>query len=258
MSGQVGALVLPVPVASPARIVDPVAVGLADFFRYVIRAAIGPAAAAVNATLSDVLPTANVLTHDPAGYWVRGPFPALYLWPEGDSTVRQHSTVYDVRERRLRLFYVLTEAVGPDGQKLWSGLATAVDAALVRASARGYEPAYSYGTSLAGTPIAQSLGPLGAVGWEYQGGRPDLAVPVPSASAQAGGPGEGAITRAYPVLFGSVLVRERVLADTGIYSVTPDMSVEIVTNETGDLADPLAFLEGVLPESDGSDQLGPP
>jgi hypothetical protein len=260
-TSNVGGLVLPLDTTSAEHsVLDPVVVGLADYFAFWIRHELNTKLAQLrpgtgDGAIPDPLPSANVFYVDPQAHWVRDPLkiPALYVWwpRDGRSKVGEYSTVYDKRERDLRLMYVAGRETRPKGALGFSGLPAVVDAILTKASARGRHPEYGYNGDAFGTPIHRSLAPAGALGWEYTGGYPDFYAVVPNVPKGAtGGNASGYEVTGFPVLLGTVHVVEKVLHDDLTYlDRTPDIVMTVTTGP--DTNDPIEIGGGILPFDDG-------
>jgi hypothetical protein len=258
MTATTGAITVPLPSGGAEKaITDPALLGILDFLAFCIRDGIGVRGIEQRPTeITNVLPTNNVFPFDPAGNWVRQGTPALYLWwpKEDTSKIVEYSTLYDARIRKLRLFYVCAEVVDKLGARIYAGLPAAIDAILLRASSLGRHPSYSYNDDPLGTPLSFSLNRERPVQWAYEGGHSDFYAAIPEIADRPGGPPQGQTKRGYPVLFGTVLVKEVVESEQ--FEETdrmPDITATINTNESGDFADTIEFMQGVLPAPDGSE-----
>lgn len=250
MSYRVGGLELPLPTAGDLAITDPVLVKLVDYLAFWVTYGIGAKGVLQRpADITNVLPAANRFYYDPRGTWVRDSTPAFYLWwPDRQRSKRVSRGLAQVfRERELRLLYVLAEVQWPDGARIYSGLPDAVDALMHQASEEGRHPLYGYNGAVLGTPIAHSIAPPGAFEWEYLGGQPNFAVPRPTSSERQGANGGGVILRGYPVLEGTITVRERLDGDDDAIELMPDVPVTAST-EDGEM-----IIERILPAPDGAD-----
>jgi hypothetical protein len=250
VSYQVGGLDLPLPTAGDLAITDPVLVRLVDYLAFWVTYGIGAKGVLQRpAEITNVLPAGNRFYYDPRGTWVRDPKPAFYLWwPDKQRSKKvSRGLAQAFRERELRLLYVLAEVQYPDGARVYSGLAGAIDALMHQASQEGRHPAYGYGGATPGTPIAHSIAEPGAFEWEYLGGQPDFLVPRPSPSERQSANGGGVILRGYPVLMGTISVRERIDGDDDAIELMPDVPVTATTE------DGLTIIERILPAPDGAD-----
>lgn len=249
MTYQVGGLEIPLPTAGDLAITDPVLVKLVDYLAYWITYGLGAKGVLQRPTeITNVLPAGNRFYYDPRGTWVRDPKPAFYLWwPDGQKSKKTSRGIAQAfRERELRLLYILADVQWPDGARIYSGLADAVDAIMHQASEEGRHPLYGYGTDPTGTPIAHSIARPGAFEWEYAGGQPRFLVPRPSPSERQSANGGGVIVRGYPVLEGTIMVRERIDGDDDALELLEDVPVGITTEG-------VTILEGWLPAPDGSE-----
>lgn len=253
MTARVGAQVIPVPAGAEVRVLDPLVEGLLDYLAWWIVWGFGAQGVRQRPTgataITNVLPTANRFPYDPRDTWLRDPRPALYLWwpNRQQSRVRRFSATQDVRERQLRLMYALAEVQHPDGARVYSGLVQAIEAIVIQAASDGYHPEYGYSGAPAGTPIADSLAPLGMVGWEYVGGAPDFIAVKPVEAARAvGGPAGGHIHRGFPVYLGVLRVLERI----ELYATPSEQMPDVATTLTHD---GVTVVEGYLPGPDGSE-----
>lgn len=219
MTSEVGALTLPVPEdyesVAPAvtPFADPFILGLLDFFGHVIKDAIETRLVQLRPTLiTDACPEANRHGFDPRQSFVRLPTPSLFLWwGSGRSKNIEHSTLRNRRERELSLLYVVAPVKYPDGAEVFAGVTNAVDAALARASDRGWHPTYGFADDPVGTPLVRSLAPPGVLGWSYEGGTSGVLEPVPRKRRNAD---PNMIEDCFPALQGTVKVVERIECDS--------------------------------------------
>jgi hypothetical protein len=229
MTSKVGALTLPVPEATvPSPFVDPFIDGLLDFLAHCIRDAIGARLTELRTEIVDALPAENLHAFDPRGSWVRRPIPALYLWwsDKGRSKVRQHTLVRHIRERELSLLYVVAPVIYPDGAEVFQGVTAAADAALARASDRGWHPTYRFTeVEPLGTPLVRSLAPPGVLGWQYEGGQNGVLEPVPRRAKGAAATNH--VEHCFPALMGTLRIQERVESDDFVDDAGAESEVTI-------------------------------
>lgn len=211
MTTTIGPTTLPLPSGeADDAIVDLVCKGLADYLAFWIRTCIGAKAVEQRPTLiTDALPVNNVFYVDPRGTWARddAKLPSLYVYWEdkGESKWQRYSTSKSMRERTLKFQYAMGEVVYPDGARVYSGLASAVDAAIAMGIRDGYHPSYGYGSDPDGTPIATSLG---GIGIDYLGGGPFFAKTRPASDPRPGGQSENTIHRGIQLVIGKIRVQE--------------------------------------------------
>lgn len=253
-ASAVGALDLPIAAGTISdALADPVVTGLLAFLGYWIKLELDAKLAVQSPTSADACPTANRYPYDPRGYWVRNAKPALYVWWKGQSEIVDQTLVYTKRERDLGVFYVFEELVAPDGMVPRAGIIAAVDAAIAKASERGYHPSFSHNGAAAGTPLHLALASAGMLGWEYRGGSAGWMVPVPDASARAGGAGTGYVQRGFPALDGTIRVWERVLGPQQSDADTNRDALFTMSLDDGDGRDPVDLVSRYLVGPDGAE-----
>lgn len=253
-ASAVGALDLPIAAGTLADpLADPIVNGLLAFLGYWLKSELDAKLAIQSPTSADACPSANRFPYDPRGYWVRNPKPALYVWWKGPSEIADQTLVYAKRERDLGVWYVFEELVAPDGLTPRAGIAAAVDAVIAKACDRGYHPSFSYNGAGAGTPLAYALADKGLVGFEYRGGTAGWMVPVPDASARAGGAGTGYVQRGFPCVEGTIRVWERVLGPQPTDADTNRDALFTMALDDGDGREPVDLLGRYLVGPDGAD-----
>src|SRR5262245_27958862 len=101
---RVGAHTLPVP-AGPVDgdFIDPCLAGFADYLQFSLRDALNVELARLHGTSADACP--HTFLYDPAGYFVRNPFPALYVWSPR-SVIQRRTIQYDMRVRTITAQYM--------------------------------------------------------------------------------------------------------------------------------------------------------
>lgn len=253
VAGTVGGLRLPMAAGSAnAGLSDPTVAGLLSYLAFVLKSDLDAKLAQMGGTASDACPIANRYPWDPDTHFVRGLFPALYVWWNGRSVKRPQTLVYDIRERKIDCLYVFQELSAPDGLRSRAGLIAAVDASFAKAAERGRHPDYEPTGFAAGTDILTALGLLK---WDYDGGQAGFMAPIPATSGAIGGPPEGNIKRGYPSLRGSFTVWERIGPETleDPQDVTPDILAEFETSDLYDLDNTTPILSRYLVAPDGSE-----
>lgn len=237
--------------AARSSLEDPVALGLLDYFAFWLNASLNAQLAVMPPHSAQAVPTGRTFAYDPGGYWVRNGTPALYVWWQSDE-LRNHSTLKDGLAGRYGILYVSDEVVAPAGLQHFAGITPAARRVLRRAADLGYHPSYGYNGAEDGTPIFLSLG---IASWKFNRLQHGAMTPVPATAANPGGAGEGGIQRFFPAVQGEIEVVE-VVGQTiprDPEDLMGDISATIGTNENGDVADPLDFMERILPGPDGSE-----
>jgi hypothetical protein len=175
-TGQVGALTLPVPVASPttAKLTDPVVEAILDYLAWSLNTDLSMRLAQLTGTSTTAVPTANRFTFDPfepRGHSVRRPVPALFVWWDGTSTPYPFSQLHNGRQRTISVMYIFDELPALAEMDRRSGLMAAVEASVVKALDRRHHPSYSYNSMPLGTPIDESVGDAHQWDVAYLGGQ---------------------------------------------------------------------------------------
>lgn len=241
--------------AALSAIPDPIQAVLLDFFAFVLNTNLNAKLAVLTPTSATAVPTGQTFAYDPGTWWPRNPKPALYMWWRGKSTPRQLTTVRDVRERDLGVFYVTEEQVYPSGVAKRQALLSHVDGLLTQASNKGYHPSYAYGSAVAGQLVHHYISSPGMIGWEYTGGVVSMMAPVEASDPRPGGGGEGAIVRAFPALMGTIKVVERVgdwiPVDPTDTMVDGDLILRVNDEDTG--LGLLDLVERVIPPWEGTE-----
>jgi hypothetical protein len=252
---SVGPLAIPVPANASYTIHDTVVRGLADYFRYWLRAGLNTALTSLVGTASDAVPTANVFYWDPAQYFTRGrgdgaanPVPSLFVWRMGSKAVS--ASITDVlRRSQIGVCWIFDELTLPAAWEDRYGLCSAADAILMAACERGYHPSYGYGDHADGTHIAVSLNLGGNHPWlDYEGGQAGMLSPVPQAlQAQIRGADQPAV-HAFPCLRASLVIHEAIGAflPSDPDEVGQDIQTTIAVGN-GDATGSVEVLSGVLP-----------
>lgn len=273
VASKVGGTSLPlVAGAANAPIVDPLTDLLLVYIGHWIKTSIDPrlslldgpgvtAGAAVAVT--DACPTTRRFSYDPGSWWMRDktllgkavdPSPALYIW-ERTCKVERYTMVYDVQTRNMGLFYVFPECAGPDGQRARSGLLSAINKVIARASQRNSHPTFTYqGTSYPDVPITSIIAERGRVSWEFTESAIGFEVPIPSAHAAPGGTAAGGYSQyGFPAIRATIMTKELVGHDTVVDpdDVAFDTTMSIYTNEDGNAQDLALFSESVVPMPTG-------
>jgi len=249
MSSSVGAITIPVAAgASLSAATDTIVAGILDFFAFTLKTALDAKLAALVGTSADACPVANRFPYSQGTWWPRNPVPALYVTWEGKSRPVPDTLVYNKRIRELSVFYVFDEIYAPDGLDAREALMALADSALATASSNGRHPSYTPPGGTAGQLLSWAIAEPGMLAWEYTGGEYGRMMPVPMSDAKAGGDGEGANVRFYPCLQGRVEVHERVGLDVSSdpADVNGDTLISIRVDETGEAAEPLEIISGVI------------
>lgn len=255
LSTTVGAQPIPFPTAGAGTpIEDRAAVVLLDYLAFWLRYALDDKLAEIGGANPDLdppenyasaCPAANLFPYDPAKIWPRNPKPALYVWWNGRRRRIPKTMVYDLRERELSFVWIYCQTTTPDGGVARSGLTAAVDAVLARAEHKGRHTGWSYGTFPANTLVSTVAG---LHSWEIGQTEPGAYAPVVSSSS------EGYESNFYPVVRGTILVRERVYNDQpeAPDDLNTDPSVTIGTNEENPAEEALDLYEIRIPTPFGS------
>jgi len=238
--------------AARSSLTDPVALGLLSYLAFWLNASLNAQLAVMTGHTATAVPTGNTFAYDPIGMWVRNNTPALYVWWKSDTKI-QHSTLRDGLQGTYGILYVSDELVAPAGSQHFAGISAAVRRVLRTANDRGFHPDYGHGTDPDGTPLFVSLD---LARWNFTRLTAGALVPVPATSAAVGGTGEGGIVRYFPAVEGEIEVVE--IVGQPIPRVPEDLlgdaTMEIATNEGGDVGDVVTIMHRVLPAPDGSEQ----
>jgi hypothetical protein len=248
--------------ATRSSLEDPVAVGLIDYFAHWLNTSLnaqlavmtGHTATAVPVNDFTALPSEGVhrCAYDPMGTWVRNATPALYVWWKSDRPVN-HSTLKDGRVSTYGILYVSDEIIAPAGSQHIAGIAPHVRRVLNLTEDRGYHPTYGYGDDEDGTPIHISLG---IHAWRFTRLQAGAMAPVPNVSSAPGGEGEGGVVVYYPAVEGDMEVIEVIGQQIPVdpTDLLVNTTLDIRTNEFGDVTDTVEMLDRYLPAPDGSEQ----
>lgn len=264
-SGLVGALQLPLAAGSAnARFEDPLLDALLAFVAFVLNDSLNAKLAMHTglkrgSTVCQAVPTGQTFPFDPTDPQAekfRLDPPCLFMWWPDDSVLTagtQAGTVhYDVRQRALRLLWMMPELPSTDQFKLRYAMFQAADAALCAASNRGFHRGFSHNNYPLGTPVAECVAPLGTVSWRYVGGRATrwgLNDRDPTSSDLA-----AECKRDWLCLAGSIAVTERVEhttpQDPGDVAGELTMAIEGCSESL----DPIPIMDRYLDAPDGSEQ----
>lgn len=253
-----GGLPLPVPAgAASDSFPDPACDALLDYLGFWLREMLNAKLASMGGARparpgqpsedpANACPVANVYAFDPmlGEVWRRNPKPAIYIWWNGQSKSTQKTIVYKLRERQLALLWVFVEVNSPEGDGKRYGTLAGVDAVIERAIDRGSHPSYGYDGATPGTPIWRSMGvdEIKIVDMV-----PGKLAPIP-AGGERRDAAVGQVINYYPAVRGTIVVSERVPADSlGADDLNVDMSMIVATNEEGDVLDPLDVVEIIIP-----------
>lgn len=238
--------------ASRSSLEDPVALGFVDYFAHWLNTSLNAQLAVMTGHSAQAVPTANRFGYDPMGIWVRNGTPALYVWWKSDRPIA-HSTLKDGRVSTYGVMYLGDEVVAPAGSQHYAGLAPHVRRVLNLAADRGFHPTYSYNGNDAGTPLFLSLG---IAKWGFARLEAGVMAPIPNVSSAPGGPGEGGILRYFPAVVADMdvveVVGQAIPRDPD--NVLVNATLDIRTNEAGDVTDTVQMMERYLPHPDGSEQ----
>lgn len=255
VSTTVGLQPIPFPTAGAGSpIEDRAAVVLGDYLAFWLRYALDAKLAEIGGANPDLDPPETystavasdaVFPYDPTKIWPRNPKPALYLWWNGRRRRLAKTMIYDLRERELSFVWIYCQSTSPDGGIARAGLTAAVDAVLARAEHRGRHPSWSYTGYPANTLVSTVAG---VHSWEIQQTEAGAYAPVVSSSS------EGYESNFYPVVRGTILVRERVYDDQpeAPDDLNTDPAIVIGTNEQNPAEEALDLYEIRIPVPFGS------
>jgi hypothetical protein len=246
--------------AARSSLTDPVALGLADFLAYWLNASLNPQLAVMTGHTATAVPADDTgvspaqyyrFGYDPQSFWVRNNIPAIYVWFQ-NTVPGDYSTLKRRRVATYGFRWIYDEIVAPAGSQHIAGLPAVAVRALERAADVGYHPNYGYGDAEDGTPIGVTLN----VQWQFRRLQAGAMAPIPATSSAVGGPGEGGIVRYYPAVDGEIevieIVGQQIPRDPE--DVLFDVTLELRTNEAGDVTDAVEIMERYLPAPDGSEQ----
>lgn len=238
--------------AALSSLEDPVALGLLDYLAYWLNTSLNAQLAVMPPHSAEAVPAGRRFASDPLGIWVRNGTPALYVWWKSSGARQQHSMLRDKVPSTYGIMYISDERTAPAGSQHFAGIEATVDAVLRTANDRGYHTNFGYGTDHAGTPIFLSLD---IASWNFGRLEAGNLVPIPATSSSVGGPGEGGIIRYFPAVVGEIevvkIIGQPIPRDPE--DVLGDCTIDIRTNENGDVADVVSVMERVLPSPDGSE-----
>jgi hypothetical protein len=245
--------------AARSSLTDPIALGLAEYLAHWLNTDLNAQLAVMTGHTATAVPSGKQYGYDPQGAWVRNTSTlgskttpaAIYVWWQS-SADGQWSTLKDSAISTYGFFWVFDELVAHAGSQHLAGIQKQAERVLRRAADRGYHPTYSYDGADLGTPIGVSLG----MQWRFKRLESGAMVPVPATSTAVGGAGEGGITRFIPCVQGQIevleIVGQQIPRDPE--DVLFDVTLELRTNEAGDVTDAVEIMERYLPAPDGSEQ----
>lgn len=273
VASSVGATQLPlVAGAANSPIVDPLNDLLLAYLAHWIKTTadprlsllLGPGiASGASVAVDDACHTDSRFSFDPGSSWMRdagllgknGVYrPALYVW-ERSCKVMPYTLVYDVQVRNIGVFYVFPELRTLDGMRARSGLLSAINKALLRASQRNSHPTFTYqGKAYPNVPITSIIAERGRLAWEFTESAIGFEVPVPSANAAPGGTAAGGYSQyGFPAIRATIMTKELIGHDSLVDpdDVAFDMAMDIFTNEDGDAQNLDLFSQSVVPAPTG-------
>lgn len=250
----IGGLTLPVPAgAASDPFADPACLALLDYLGFWLREMLNAKLASMGGPITgdenyaDACPTTNRFPYDPmlGEVWRRNPKPALYIWWNGPSRTIPKTIAYDLRVRELALLWIFCECQAPENDEQRYGTLAGVDAVIKRAIHRQSHPNYGYDGDAPGTPIWRSMG---AAEVKLGDMVPGKLAPIPDASERRDS-ALGQIVNYYPAVRGTIVVSERVSADSldDVDDLNTDMSMVVATNEEGDVLDTVDVVELIIP-----------
>ena len=266
---RIGPSYVPVEAAGAnTRILDPLLVGLLDYFSFWIRLTLNDKLAEVQGPIDsnpilDACPAEHCFPWDHKGTFCRQhkvgdemkvPLPGLWMWEEGATSTKEGATLwYAATQRTIKMSWVFPELQIP-GYSGRSGLANAVSNAILKACDEGRHPDYGYGTDPAGTWI---LGSLNLHALDFVRGAHGALQGIPNSSVAGNGGvrgSDGAIQRFHPAYEATFQVVEKI--EQRQFVLPDDVLVEgtVAINHGEDANDTTLVLERTIP---GPDELVP-
>lgn len=198
-----------------------------------------------NETPTAACPAANRFPYSHEIVWPQNPRPALYLWWDGNAQTTPKTLSYDLRQRVLNFTWIYCQQRMPKSNAR-AGLLAAVDATIRRAVFRGSHPTWSYSDATTTYPVGMSAGRVAGI-HEWQIGQTQTGrfAPVPDTVGATEGPEQNY----YPALMGTLMIWERIGADSfdRQEDANAESTIEICTNENGGFVEePLTIAEVVV------------
>lgn len=254
-------------------LLDPVAVGLANFIAFWLNKDLNPHLARIPPHSATAVPTGRQFPYDPQGFWVRNSNPnspttpaqpQLYVWWEG-SRAANYTNLLEGSLSTYNVLYIGEEVVAPAGLLHYTGIGPLVARSMNNAFDACVHADYGYNGDPLGTPIWRSLQVRGLRLTETT---PGALVPRPATNAAAGGQGEGGIVRFFPAVQAVVMVHETIgqpvpRESTAIpggggtlypSNVMGDSVLNIRTEENGDIDNAVEIMVRNVPGPDGTEQ----
>lgn len=196
-------------------------------------------------TPTSACPIANQFAYSHEVIWPQNPLPALYLWWDGNSQTVPKTLAYELRQRVLNFTWIYTQQRTPRSNAR-TGLLAAVDATLRRAVHRGSHPTWSYSDGTTTYPAGMGAGRVAGI-YEWQLGQTMTGrfAPVPETVGSREGPEQNY----YPALTGTLMIWERIGADSfdRQTDANAETIIEVTTSENGGFVEePITIAEVVV------------
>lgn len=266
---RIGSSTVPVEAAGTnTRILDPLLLGLLDYFAFWIRLTLNDKLAEMGGpidsnAITDACPSDHLFTWDHKSTFTRKhtingvervPLPGMWAWEESSTSTKEGATLwFGAVQRTIRLHWIFPELQVP-GFGGRAGMQRAVGDALLQACDKGLHQDYGYNGDPAGTLILTSLG-LHTLSFER--GAPGRLEERPTASVVGNGgapASSGAVQRFFPAYDCTLKVIE-LIGQRDI--VLPDDALiegRVTINHGEDANDTTLVLERTIP---GPDELVP-
>ena len=253
VESYLGSTPIPFPAGStPTHLVDPIVEAFLSYFGHWLRyglndklASLGGQASDAQDSYSDACPVANRFPYSHENVWPNNPRPALYMRFTGESTTVPKTLVYSLRQRKIEFAWIFSLIQQPKS-KARSGLANAVDAIFRRAKERGSHPTWSF-TDFEGTvyPVGTNVGRVVGL-HDWQLGPTQVGSMAPNVEYADN---TGREQNAYPAVMGSIVVWERIGADSfdRQTDANAESALQVNTSEDGGFVEePLTIADTIV------------